>query len=328
MRRSIGMALTALLLTAFGCNSAPRPVAPLQPLPPAPAPLRAGAVVEPALRASARKEFTMAVGSTYPTIRVHALEGLKDSLGASARSEIVAALVDPDPVVRFAAAMAAGELRLPQARPELLKLVSDTEVHVQIGAIFALHRLGDVRYSAGLEEALKSPQPDVRANAAFALGRLGERSALKILRPLLRDHAMDVRLQVAEAMWRLGDEDGLSFLVAAGLNRYPEYQMVALLALAGPRDPRVIQHVRVCLETEVAEVRLVAARAMGMLNSDEGFTIAVQGASSADMRQRYLAALALGAIGRPDGQEALGTLLYDPEGDVRVAAATGILQLR
>jgi HEAT repeat protein len=230
--------------------------------------------------------------------------------------------------VRFAAAMAAGELRLEQARAGGTRLLNDKETHVQIAAIFALHRLGDVRYSSGLVEALRSPLPEVRANAAFALGRLGEKSALKILHPLLRDPTVDVRVQVAEAIWRLGGEEGVQFLIAAGMNRYPEYQMVALMALAGARDGRVTQHVRVCLDSEVPDVRLVAARAMGMLGSDEGLRIALDGTSASNTRQRYLAALALGAIGKPEGQEALARLLRDSDPDIRVAAATGILQIK
>ena len=37
---------------------------------------------------------------------------------------------------------------------------------------------------------------------------------------------------------------------------------------------------------------------------------------------------ALGAIGRADAQETLATLLKDPDPDVRLAAASAILQLR
>jgi HEAT repeat protein len=75
------------------------------------------------------------------------------------------------------------------------------------------------------------------------------------------------------------------------------------------------------------EVALVAARAMGMLGSDEGYGIALQGAKSQDPQQRFLAALALGAIGRTDAQEPLRGLLTAQEPNVRLAAATAILQL-
>ncbi len=183
-------------------------------------------------------------------------------------------------------------------------------------------------YSAGLEESLKSLRPEVRCNAAFALGRLGEKSALRILRVALRDPSPVVRLQVAEAMWRLGDEDGLKMLAAAALNRSPDNEITAIAALAGPRDARVIEHVRTGKDSDYLEVTLVTARALGMLGSDELYVPAMDAVKSKDDRQRYLAALALGAIGRADAQDALAGLLKDASSDVRVAAAAGILMLK
>ena len=87
-------------------------------------------------------------------------------------------------------------------------------------------------------------------------------------------------------------------------------------------------HVRQELAHDFPEVALVAARAMGMLGSDAGYAIAQQGGKSADPRQRLLAALAFGAIGRLDAQPILAGLLKDAEPAVRVAAATAVLELQ
>jgi hypothetical protein len=65
-----------------------------------------------------------------------------------------------------------------------------------------------------------------------------------------------------------------------------------------------------------------------MLGSDEGWNIAVPAVQSKDSRQRSLAALAMGSIGRTDLQPYLADLLKDPVASVRISAATGILQLR
>lgn len=284
--------------------------------------------ISESLRQEARQQLVLAIGHNDPVIRTHAIEAIKESLGSAGRSEILAAFVDPEPLVRFAAAMAAGELRLEAARPGLIRLLSDADASVQVGATFALHRLGETRYSKGLEDALRHPDPRVRANAALALGRLGEKTALRVLRPVLKDRSVEVRLQVAEAMWRLGDQEGLKYLVAAGLSGHPGHQMVGLLAMAGPRDPNVIEHVRSGLGSDYVEVALVAGRALGMLGSDEGFNLAVTNTQSHETRQRYLAALALGAIGRADARNSLTPLLKDPDQDVRIAASAALLQLR
>ena len=167
----------------------------------------------------------------------------------------------------------------------------------------------------------------VRGNTVLALGLLEEPSAAKILRILLRDNDPGVRMQAAEALWRMKDQQGLTSLVALSLSAYADEQMIGLMGLAQPRDQRVRQHVRAGLTADYPEVRLVAARAMGMLDSDEGYVIAIEGARSADARQRQLAALALGAIGRTDAQDSLQRLLKDEDQGVRLAAASAIMDL-
>jgi len=293
-----------------------------------PPPPRTNVALNESLRQTAREQINTALASDDPVIRTHAIEAAREALASGARDQIFTALTDKEGIVRFAAAMAVGELRLEGVKPTLIKMLSDPDTNAQVGAIFALHRLGDTRFSSGLEQALKNGDPNVRATAAFALGRLGEKSAINILRPALKDRAIEVRLQAAEALWRLGDEDGLKVLVGASLSGHPAHAMVALLAMAGPSDTRVKEHVRAGLESDYLEVKLVAARALGLLGSDEAFVLARDTTHSPDIRQRYLAALALGAIARPDAQEVLAPLLKDADPDVRVAAAAAILELR
>jgi HEAT repeat protein len=137
-----------------------------------------------------------------------------------------------------------------------------------------------------------------------------------------------VRQQAAAAMWLLGSQKGMDDLIGWTLSRFPDDQMMGLLGLAEPRNRSIIQHVRNGLTTDWPDVNLTAARAMGMLGSDEGYGIAQEGAKSSDPRQRIAAALAFGAIGRSDAQDLLKSLLHDSDPNVRVAAAGAILQLK
>ena len=323
--------LVTLLLTftLAGCAGNPAKTAAKREEPAVPPPPpRVNVPLNESLRQSARDQINSAFMSDDPVIRTHAVEAAREALASGARAQIFKALEDKEGIVRFAAAMATGELRLEGAQATLIKMINDPDPTAQIGAIFALHRLGDTRYSAGLEIALKSPDPNVRANAAFALGRLGEKSAISILHVALKDRAIEVRLQSAEALWRLGDEDGLKTLVAASLSGHPAHAMVGLLGLAGPNDTRIKEHIRAGLESDYVEVKLVAARALGLLGSDEAFVLARDTTHSPDARQRYLSALALGAIARPDAQDTLAPLLKDTDPDVKLAAAAAILELR
>jgi HEAT repeat protein len=292
------------------------------------APPRQEMPIDPALTQAAMQEIQSAVRSEDPIIRAHAIEAVRRAMPTEGRDVILKGLVDDASVVRFASAMAAGELRLAAAKPILTDMLSDPSRNVQIAVRFALHRLGDTSNSHDLERTARDPDKRIRANTVVALGLLGEKSALNILRPMQNDRDPAIRLQVAEAMWRLGNADGRNSLVAATLSAYPDDQMVAFLGLAAPRDTRVREHVRAGLTNDYVEVTLVAARAMGMLGSDEGYGVAMQGASSVDPRQRSLAALAFGAIGRSDAQPILGPMLKDSDPDVRLSAATALLQLK
>jgi len=109
---------------------------------------------------------------------------------------------------------------------------------------------------------------------------------------LKEDQDPNVALEIAEALWRMGDEKGEDVLVAGTISRYASDQMLSLLALAEPRNTLVLDNVRGSFSSDYLEVRLVAARAAGILGTDEGYGIAMQGEKSADPRQRALAAMA------------------------------------
>jgi len=328
-RTSVGMVLLLVPLFSSGCGPDPRAGRSFGPtkLPPA-YPAAHDVSLDPQLRAEADVELQKDLRASSPELRAHAIEAVQETAGTSHTSEIIAALADPDPLVRYAAGLAAGELRLSGAHDQFLKMLDDTDAAVRVIAHFDLHRIGDYRYSHELEKLSRDPEARVRGTAAMVLGMLEDHSALKVLEGMRHDSHPAVRQEAAEAMWRLGSEEGLRDLIGWSVSGYQDDQKVALLALAAPHNRNVIQHVRAKLVTEVPEVNLVAARAMGMLGCDEGFGVALGGMTSHDPRERVLAALALGAIGRSDAQDPLGKLLADPSADVRIAAAQAILELK
>ncbi len=267
--------------------------------------------------------------------RTHALESLKDIDLPDTDQRVVTALRDSSFLVRKAAAFAAGEMRVRDALPHLAPLLINVSSanaadatngeQVRLAAIFALHRLGDFSHTHDLEQTAIDPRPPVRGDTAFVLGMLGEPTAIPILEEMLRHDADgNVRLQAAEALWRLGSEKGEDALVAATISAYASDQAIALLGLAQPRDARILGNIEGFLTADYPEVALIAARAAGMLGSDQGYGVARIGAESRDPRQRALAALAFGAIGRTDAQPMLARLLRDDQPDVRLAAADAV----
>ncbi|HUB27838.1 MAG TPA: HEAT repeat domain-containing protein [Tepidisphaeraceae bacterium] len=277
---------------------------------------------------TALRELLNLADSRDAELRCNAIESLQDAAPDDAVDPAEAALDSDNVQVRFAGCMVLGTLRVTDAHQRLLKLHDEERSRVvQVGIRFALHRLGDVRYSHDLEKYAVDPDPEVRGKTALVLGRLGEPSAIPILRAMQHDPDEAIRLQAAESLWRLGDQRGLDDLAGFAISKYADDLIISTLALAAPRDPTVIQHVRANLDADYPEVELAAARALGMLGSDEGYPLAMQYLHSSEPRQRWMAAQALGAIGRPDAKGALAGLLNDSSDQVRLAAAAAILEL-
>ena len=326
-QRLVGWTMIAILA---GCASTPKTDPKFPAPPPAlpPAPKYSPQSLNSDLRAKARAELLVESNASDPFLRCNAIEAMSEVAPTEAAPVVLQELSDPQASVRFAAAVAAGQMKLVDAYKPLIAIAYDPDLRVQAGVRFALHRLGDTRLSQELELLAISGDPHVRGATAFVLGLLGEPSATNMLLKLLADRSPAVRIQAAEALWRLGNRRGLEDLVAFSISGYPDDQIVALQAIAETHDQRVIQHVRGQLQSDYTEVSLAAARGIGMLGSDEGWTLVVPAAKSKDPRQRSLAALAMGAIGRSDLQPYLKDLLADSEPTVRISAATAILQLQ
>ena len=284
--------------------------------------------IDPALQARAKAELHTALQSPDEFVRAHALEVVKNVPQPDSDAIVNTALLDRSSLVRKAAALTAGELKLQSTRDRLLADVDTAPLQNQMADVFALHRLGDTSRSHLFEHTALYADKYVRGDTALMLGMLGDKSAIPILVQLMsRDREALVREQAAEALWKLGDDRGLNELVGGTISAYPDDRMIAATALAAPRDTRVVGNVEGMLTDDYPEVSLVAAAAAGRLGSDHGYGVALEGARSPDPRRRLLAAVAFGAISRPDAQPILAKLLDDPNADVRLAAAEAILQI-
>src|ERR1019366_4693595 len=265
--------------------------------------------IDAGLNAQARRELDWALNSSDEILRAEALEELKDVNPPDAGTIILGKLGDNSHLVRKAAALAAGELQYRPAQPRLDDLLETANGSERIAVIFALHRLGDPSHSHELEKTAMDGDPRIRGDTALVLGMLGEKSAIPILRSMLKDNDAKVRLEAADALWRMGDQLGADGLVAATLSNNPDDRMIALLGLAEPRDTQVLGNVEGLLTDDTVEVGLVAARAAGMLGSEDGYGLALQYVTSDVIARRVLAGEALDAIGRADAQPALRKLL-------------------
>jgi HEAT repeat protein len=297
------------------------PVPPLVPTP-----------IDPALQQKAKDEIATAFVSKDPITRAQALEATSRTKDPSAATRVARGLVDSAWPVRFAAAMCAGDLKLKDTYPALVATASDPEPSVRVAALYALHQLGDKSRTKQLEDLSTNPDARVRANVAMVVGLLNEPTGVRLLRPLLADPDLGVRMQTAGSLWRLKDEQGLKNLIAATISPFPDDQIDGVLHLASPRDPAIKDNILGKLAIskdgkDYVELQLAAARALGMIDSDAGYGLALKETANRERVRRIMAAVALGEIGRPDAQEALSKLIVDPQADVRLAAATALRQI-
>ena len=190
----------------------------------------------------------------------------------------------------------------------------------------AVARLG-VGYLVG--RARRQLDAEGASDTAFVLGLIGDKSAIPLLHQMLgTDTDVNVRLETAAALWRMGDQKGQEALIQATVSGYASDQMIAVLALAEPHDTRMLEYIAGLFSNDYPEVRLMCARAAGMLGSDIGYGVALEGAQSVDARQRALAAMAFASIGRADAQKpVLAKLLKDSDADVRLAAAGALIAI-
>jgi HEAT repeat protein len=339
------ISFVVLVALVVGCGGPKTPKMPKPPAPPPAAPKRVERPIDPRLRSAAEAELAAAFQSSDAFLGANAVESTQKTLGIEGKDRILAALNDRRVPVQFAGAVAAGTLRLEEAHGRLRQLATESrDGRVRAGSIFALHRLGDHQFSRELEKLATDQDPRVRGNTVLVLGLLGEPSAMNIL-STMRELNPAVQLQILEAKYRLGDKDAKEQLVAGTVSSAPDDQIISLLALAGTRDPSVAPVLRSKLTSDYPEVSLAAARALGMIGSDDGMGVALKFVDNRDKldprenpnnekvmdpgaRRRAMAALALGEIGRTDAQPQLEKLLRDPDANVRLAAATAILQLR
>jgi HEAT repeat protein len=282
-----------------------------------------------------------------PLLRMQAIEAFQDVAPAEGLPYIVDSIDNGYAGISFAALMAIGSMREGRFIDKVRVRAEDSDPNVRIAALFALHRLGDAKRTGEIGELLLDhADARVRANAALAVGRLGEKGAVKLLRTAGQREKKDaVKLQIREALAILNDQKATEELIFAGHSAVPDQATLALMFLANAKSPQADELFRYRLyHADQPEIKLQAARGLGLLGSDQGYDIACAHlyyrASSGNRkndppeqqiaRVRALAALALEAIGDADALGPLKDAFYaeGQAGTVRLAvarAAIGIM---
>lgn len=221
---------------------------------------------------------------------------------APVRPDLLALLEAPEARLRRRAALAVGRVGLPEGVDPLIGRLADPAPEVRQMAAFGLGLLGDRRAVDALVGALDDPALPVRGRAAQALGRLGARSAAAAVGTLVRRHARSAfDLDPDDLTYPLGEEVEAFRLGLYALGELQAFDPLAEAVLGEDGRPILwwwpVAH---------ALGRAGDARALPALETLAG----VRGSIGA-----ALAARGLGALGDPDGIEALEALLVPARRD-------------
>lgn len=279
-----------------------------------------------------------------PEEKANALEGLRFAEGRLAQ---VApdALRDRSPGVRGVAASALAKSKVCSCTHDVQPLLQDPSPLVRASAILSLHKCGRKADPSLLAEMLQSPRANERAHAAWVLGEMGESSARMMLAEAARDSVKRagpgsqrvLDLQIAEARVKLGDDDALTEIRTALMPaRNEDLEAAALAAqMAGDLQDRGSTNSLIALvefkddqsKSMPGEIRLAAVGALAKLGQPKGDDIARQYATSQSASLRAQSAMVFGALRKTENLSVLEKMLTDSVGQVRAAAATGILQI-
>lgn len=231
--------------------------------------LGAATFTSPAERDVARLALEEALASRDAGLRVNAATALGRLGDSRSVAALERALSDGHPLVRQAAARALGRVGDEAAARVLLKGFRDPHLAVRAQVIHALGETKQPLAIPALEKILlaKSGEPNapLRAEAARSLEAMGSLSVPTLLKGI-RSGDASVRLYAARSLGNVGNPDAIGALVSLFSDADSSVVAEAVSALGRlgePALPKLLEQ----LESERVEVRLNAARALGIVGA-------------------------------------------------------------
>lgn len=223
----------------------------------------------PAERDAARLALEEALVSREAGLRVNAATALGRLGDSRSVPALERALSDSHPLVRQAAARALGRVGGENAARALLKGFRDPHLAVRAQVVHALGATRQPLVISALERTFLAdpdePDAPLRAEAAQALEALGSLS-IPVLLKGLRSGDAAVRFYAARTLGNIGNPDAVGALVSVFSDTESAVAAEAASALGRLGElalPKLLEQ----LESERPEVRLNAARALGIVGA-------------------------------------------------------------
>ena len=171
------------------------------------------------------------LGEEDPSLRVYALETLRDFPSPAAFRALAEASRDNSDDVRWRACQALGALGTPETAEPLLYRLADSVPHIRMTALAAMADLGRKEVIPVAAELAENPGGWNRAGAMNARGALGSLEGLPVVIAGLGDEEPEVRRVAVIALLRIGSPAAGPALEAALDDPDGEVRMYAAEAL-------------------------------------------------------------------------------------------------
>jgi HEAT repeat protein len=203
-----------------------------------------------------------------------------------------------NPDERSAALLTLGVLKRGASFPEFEAAAGDRQPSVRAAAMSGLGNLGDGKAGPILLKALHDPIPSVRGAAVISLGKLQYRDALPALKQSLADQNPGVRADAIEVLLELGvPYDEVAGVVRELKNdnspRVRDRVAKSLVKARGKSVQDAIGTLQLLLQDPLPLPRMMAARALGHINSEQTGSLLKRALHDQDEAVRATAAGAL-----------------------------------
>jgi HEAT repeat protein len=269
-------------------------------------------------------------------IRANAVEVVASGQKIEMMPKVAELLNDVDMPVRFAAAIAIGDTQYKPSEKKLVQSLKDSDLNVVIAAAYALCKMGNPDYLKMIESAAETDDPIVKANAAMLLGKLKSKHSIGLLYKLKDDPDADdsVAFNAVEAIARIGDGKIYSKIWTMLISVHADDRYFGAQAMGALGGMKGANAIITLLDDNVVEVRLAAAKELGMLGDNSGQIVVLEYLNSPEPADRAiieqrntLAAFAIGQIGTEALTAYLPKLLKNDSQVVRLAAAKSVFIL-
>lgn len=268
-------------------------------------------------------------GLRSPDPRVRALSVLVIGDRGLGKSEVAvrSLLSDGDPQVRRTAIGACLSLRLALPSDDVVGLLKDPAAGVRSAALDycrALNLKGEAPRILGL---LSDSSPEIQRMAIRLLGDLDARETIADLSPLLKHQDPWISTTAAGALASMGNVGGESGLLNCLGNRDPSIKQYALSELARAPGPLRTKAIVRMLHDFDWQVRCSALEALRISGATECSEVIQSCVSDREPAVRRMAIQVAARLGLPGARNTIAVHLVDPDGEVRLAAASWLCHL-